>query len=215
MRGYAMIEDPGWRKGILGFMVFMVLSLLAAGPAKAHKVMIFAWVEGDTVYTESKFSGGKVVKKGEILVYDLEGRRLLEGKTNERGEFSFKVPEKTTLRIVLQAGMGHRAEWTIPAEEIEAPPAEQTGTATSQQTALKEPERPMQPAPGISPNDIQLAVEKALDKKLKPMFKMLAEFRERGPSVTDILGGIGYILGLVGIASYFHYRRKKADSSAS
>lgn len=87
-------------------------------PAWAHKVMIFAWVEGDTVYTQSKFSGGKKAKNSTVVVYDKEGNQLLESKTDDLGEFSFKVPKKTDLKIVLKASMGHMAEWKIPAEEI-------------------------------------------------------------------------------------------------
>ena len=52
-------------------------------------------------------------------------------------------------------------------------------------------------------------LEKALDKKMKPVLKMLAESRATGPGISDILGGIGYIIGLVGIAAYFHSRKKK------
>jgi nickel transport protein len=37
---------------------------------------------------------------------------------------------------------------------------------------------------------------------------MLAETRQSGPGFRDIVGGIGYILGLVGIAAYVHSRRK-------
>ena len=59
-----------------------------------HKVVIFAWVEGDTVYTQSKFSGGKKAKNSTVVVYDRKGNQLLEGKTDEKGEFSFKVPKK-------------------------------------------------------------------------------------------------------------------------
>ncbi|MCK4486879.1 MAG: hypothetical protein KAU38_08975, partial [Desulfobacterales bacterium] len=89
-------------------------------PAWAHKVMIFAWVEGNTVYTQSKFSGGKKAKNSTVVVYDEEGNQLLEGKTDNQGEFSFKVPKKADLKIVLKASMGHMAEWKIPAEEITA-----------------------------------------------------------------------------------------------
>ncbi|MDH3829660.1 MAG: hypothetical protein OET21_19710, partial [Desulfobacterales bacterium] len=85
---------------------------------------LFAWVEGDTVYVESKFSSSRRVKKGKIIVTDPEGTQLLTGTTNENGEFSFKVPKKTELKIVLVAGTGHRAEWTIPASEIEMPAAQ-------------------------------------------------------------------------------------------
>ncbi len=31
------------------------------------------------------------------------------------------------------------------------------------------------------------------------------------PTLTDILGGIGYIIGLVGLGTFFHYRRKIKD----
>ena len=90
----------------------------------AHRVNLFAWVEGDTVYVESKFSSSRRVNKGKIIVTDPEGTQLLTGTTNENGEFSFKVPKKTELKIVLEAGTGHRAEWTIPLAEIEMPAAE-------------------------------------------------------------------------------------------
>jgi nickel transport protein len=61
----------------------------------------------------------------------------------------------------------------------------------------------------LSSEDLQLAIEAALDKKLKPIMKMLAESRQSGPSIRDVLGGIGYILGLVGLATFVQYRRKK------
>ena len=187
------------------------------GSASAHKVMIFAWVEGDTVYTESKFSGGKRVKKGDVMVYDLKGNRLLKGKTSEQGEFSFKIPEKTAMKIVLLAGIGHRAEWTVPLEEIQGIASETSEITTNHSTIAKEPDKQTQSVSvtNLSPDDIQLAFEKALDKKLKPVMKKLAESQEHGPTVKDILGGIGYILGLVGVASYFHYRRKTKDLSKS
>ena len=190
-------KGHGWTNGILGPMIAACLLLVWAGPASAHKAMIFAWLDGDTVYTESKFSGGRRVKGGEVIVYDLEGNQLLKGKTNDKGEFSFKVPKKTGMKIVLLAGMGHRGEWTIPLEEIQEVAAGETGTATSKETDVEKPEKQARPAPvaGVSPDEIRMAVEKALDKKLKPVMKMLAESKEHGPSVTEILGGIGYILG--------------------
>ncbi len=105
--------------------IFLSL-ILVFGHAEAHRVNLFAWVEGDTIYVESKFSGGKKVKTGKIIVTDPRGTELVKGTTNDQGEFSFKVPKKVDLKIVLLAGTGHRAEWTIPATEIEMPAAEKT-----------------------------------------------------------------------------------------
>ena len=90
----------------------------------AHRVNLFAWVEGDTVHLESKFSGGKKVKAGKIIVSDPQGNELVRGNTDEKGEYTFKIPQKTDLKIVLIAGTGHRAEWTITASEIEMPVSE-------------------------------------------------------------------------------------------
>ena len=93
-------------------------------PADAHRVNLFAWIEGDIVHVESKFSSGRRVNAGKITILDSEGSELLSGMTNENGEFSFKIPKKTDLKIILEAGEGHRAEWTIGAADIEMPVSE-------------------------------------------------------------------------------------------
>jgi nickel transport protein len=206
-----------WMKGVFGFALTVFLFLTAASPAAAHRVIIFAWVEGNTVYTESKFPGGKKVNKGRILVYDPHGKQLLEGETNEQGEFAFTIPERSALRIILEAGAGHRAEWTVPLEEIEGTASDPVDVVPIASTGAEETEQQAQlsATPGMGADEIQLAVEKALDKKLKPIVTMLVRSQTQGPTIKDILGGVGYILGLVGVASYFHYRRNKTDGSAS
>jgi nickel transport protein len=37
----------------------------------------------------------------------------------------------------------------------------------------------------------------------------MANTYDRGPGLTEIMGGIGYIIGLVGLALYFSNRRRK------
>ena len=191
-------------------MLFMMACVLWTVPAMAHRSIIFAWVEGDRVFTESKFSGGKLVKGGEVIVYDLEGKQLLKGKTDDKGEFSFEIPKKTSLKIVLMAGTGHRGEWTIPVSELEGVAGAQAHKTSSQETA-REKTRKQAEVSHLSSNEIRLTVEEALDKMLKPVMKILVELRENRPTFRDIFGGIGYILGLVGVAAYFNYRRKSRE----
>jgi len=195
---------------LFGFMLFMMACVVWTGPAVAHKVTIFAWVEGDKIFTESKFSGGKRVKRGEVIVYDLTGKQLLEGKTDDRGEFSFKIPKRTGMKVVLRAGMGHRGEWTIPASELGGAPGPNSEPAASKKTGSRMLEL-QETTPHISLEQIRTVVEQALDQRLKPVMKILVESREHGPTFRDIFGGIGYILGLVGVAAYFNYRRKAAE----
>ena len=187
--------------------ILLLVSLLMISvnpPALAHKVMIFAWVEGDTVFTESKFSGGKKVMNAQVLVFDKGGEQLLEGKTDNKGKFSFKVPKLTDLRIVLNAAMGHKAEWTMPESEIR----ESCGDLGSKKT--DEPSQAI--AVGLSKEEVKKLVEESLDRKLRPIIKMITESQSKGPSVTEIIGGIGYIFGLMGLVIYFRNRRKKMDS---
>ena len=201
---------------------FLMSSLLLTQSTFAHRVNVFGWVEGDTVFVESKFAGGRKVSGGKIIVTDSKGVELLTGETNAQGEFSFRIPQKTELKIILEAGMGHRAEWTIPVSEMESvsPPADMrpAKSSTVKESAASGEKRPDEqsaaatPAPTTGPSltEIEAALEKALDHKLKPLLKMMADSAQKGPTVRDVFGGIGYILGLVGVGAYFRYRRENA-----
>ncbi|MEA3470302.1 MAG: hypothetical protein U9R24_01135 [Thermodesulfobacteriota bacterium] len=192
------------RDGCIYLIIPVLTFVVIAGTcilALAHRVTIFAWVEGDTIFTESKFSGGKMAVNSEVQVFDEAGRKLLEGKTNEKGEFSFKIPEMTDLRVVLNAAMGHRAEWFIPEAELRG---EVNAQPESGETVESSPER----SALLSREEVKKIVEDSLDRKLGPVMRRLTELQDRGPSITEVLGGIGYIFGLMGIAIYFKGRRK-------
>ena len=184
------------------------LMLLTAGAALAHRVNVFAWVEGDTVFVECKYPDGTKVHEGVIRVLDSASKELLSGKTNDKGEFSFRVPKLDDLTVVLEAGMGHRGDWPLSRQDLspagEAPG--QTSPAASQPAPKTEAPAAKEPSPAAVsplPAGIDQAIEKALDKKLAPVMKMLAEMHEQKVRLTDVLGGLGYIFGLVGVAAYF------------
>jgi len=190
--------------GVLAAVYIVAGSLLRPDAALAHKVSLFAWVENDTVYTLSKFSGGKKVINGHLLVFDPKGNKLLEGLTDNQGEFAFKVPQQTDLMLELIAGTGHKGHWRVPLEEIEGGSEKSTSTDAG---PFSEVPRVTHPSDNITADHLEAAIEKVLDRKLKPVMKMLAKANQPGPSLTEILGGIGYIIGLVGIAAYFKSRQ--------
>jgi len=190
--------------------VVLGVSFLLPSDACAHRVNIFAWVEGDTVLVECKYPDGREVHEGVIRVLDSGGKELLNGKTNAMGEFSFKIPQRDDLTIVLEAGMGHRADWLLSKQDLapagEAPkpepavPSQPVSENQAPPPVAKESALGAAPPP---PAGIDQAIEKALDKKLAPVLRMLAEMHEQKVQLRDVLGGIGYILGLVGVAAYF------------
>lgn len=101
-------------------LILLAVSTLLAGPALAHKVNLFAYVEGGKVYTESYFPDSKPVEGGKVLVYDSRDALLLEGKSDSKGLFSFPVPKMDDLKIVIDAGMGHKNSFNLKKAEVEA-----------------------------------------------------------------------------------------------
>lgn len=194
-------------------MLVMVLTVfgVVVEQAAAHKVTVFAWVEGDTVHTESKFSGGRYAKQARIEVYDSSGNQLLDGRTDDKGRFVFKAPKVEDLQIVLMAGAGHRNEWVVKAEEFSGQVPLMT-KADSVQTHATPPlvETSLPADLDLTHEDLQRMIEAALDKKLQPVLHRLHQMDE-GPRLADIMGGIGYILGLVGLGTYIHYRRRSSS----
>ena len=187
-----------------GFWIVLFLLCLSVSPLRAHKVYLFAWVEGGTVRTDSYLSNKKKIKDGIIQVFDPLGKKLLEGKTDTQGSFSFKIPKKTDLTITLTAAMGHRAEFTLPAEEISGP-HEHLVHELSTEAARKVDQFNSQKSVAYIVSSLELM----LDQKLQPIEMRLARLDERqGPGATEVIGGIGYLIGLMGLALYFKSRNK-------
>src|SRR5210317_1794715 len=99
-------------------ILMFVVAIAISSTALAHKVNIFAYVDNGVVYTESYFPDGRPVENGAIEVYDIQGHKLLEGVSDKEGLFSFKVPKKDDLTIVINASMGHKNNFILKNEEI-------------------------------------------------------------------------------------------------
>jgi nickel transport protein len=205
----------------LYFFILFLLTIFSADSALAHRVVVFAWVEGDTVFTQSQFPDGRKIADGQVNVFDMDHNLLLEGKTDPNGEYSFKIPKITDLNIVLDAGMGHQGQWKLSEDEIKSsmgisaqePVAESSKKNQSESLVSEDDPKPAEKTILLSEKQleqvVEKAVEKALDKKMAPMNRMLAQMQNKGPSVNDIFGGIGYILGLFGIAAFILSKKKK------
>ena len=106
-------------RGTAQLLAVIVLFLgCSLAPAWAHKVNLFAYAEGDTIYTESYFADGQKVQGGEIEVADDRGSTLLMGKTDDKGLFVFPLAKKQTLTITVNSGMGHKNSYVLKKEEL-------------------------------------------------------------------------------------------------
>jgi nickel transport protein len=109
----------------ISFLLIIILTLIPAGFAHAHKVIIFAWVEDGMIFSESQFGSKREAKNCSIRVLNGKGLLVHEGKTDNQGKYSFKIPENidSSLVLYLDAGTAHKAHWKISENELNINPS--------------------------------------------------------------------------------------------
>jgi nickel transport protein len=110
------------RKAHALLVACLVALVWRASVAWAHKVSLFAYVQGDAMVVEGFFGGkAKAIDCG-VEVFDQQGVKLKEGKTDSKGMFSFPIADlggaTGPIRFVLKAGMGHLADYTLSASDL-------------------------------------------------------------------------------------------------
>jgi cobalt/nickel transport system permease protein len=190
--------------GFLGFglIPIIIIPILFAicSQAHAHRVNLFAWYDGKMILSEGYFSTGTKAVNSTILVLDSEGKEVFHGVTDKNGEFSYKPPGNGEYRIVLEAGMGHRAEALVSVQDMES-----EGAAPEAGQAIGE---------NSYNGTVTLTnaeFEQILDRKLNPIKEQLLRLAKQGNRVCfrDMVAGLGYIAGLMGLAIYLTQRKRK------
>ena len=190
---------------ILRLLPVALAVVFRATPADAHQLNVFAHVEGNTVQGEVYSHGHTPAPDATVSIFDPEGEKLGETTTDERGKFSFDVRFRCDHWLVVDAGGGHGAQYTVAADELpdDLPPR---GSKTS--SPRKRADKTAKPLSthhthSAPPDDRALAEKlEALRKQVVGLRKDLAEYKEK-VRLQDVLGGIGYILGIMGLAFYF------------
>lgn len=206
-RGYRF-----WRWVVL-FVSFAVWS----APAFGHKVNLFAYVEQGQVKVEGYFSRGAKAEGADVLVYDGAGKLLLKLKTDERGECAFTPPAAVDLKLVIATGEGHRGEFLLPARELGAVVKPSGG---QKPLAAHDAPDAVAGAPVVGGTSAEAEFEeirRSLDevrKSLADIQRQVAQQRrpESGPRARDVLGGLGLILGITGVAAWVLSRRPRRGS---
>ena len=200
-----------------------VLLLGFAEPCMAHRVNVFAFVDNDAVQVEASFSKSQKVKNGTLIVSDsATGERLLEAVTDEQGLYRFRPSDDFLqtghgLTILLLAGAGHQDSWQVEAEDLRALAGSASVSTPSPTVPVERaPERearevpaltPARDLPSIDPIELEALVGKVLDARLAPIKQELARQQNPDPGLRDIIGGLGWIFGLLGLITYIRYRR--------
>lgn len=217
------------------YALLLALCLLWPATAQAHKVSVFAYVDGPNIVVDAFYSKSNKVSQGKITVQNAAtGEEYLRATTNDAGALIFPVPDKALaakadLRVLLVAGEGHQNDVLVSASEFAglkpAAPKAATTTAAPAKAAAKTARpagtsdataaAPASAAPIIDEaaltRIVTQAVEQAVDSRMAPVKRLLLESAQKGPGPTEIVGGIGYIVGLFGIAAFVASRRKNGS----
>jgi len=190
-----------------------VLSLSISCNAVAHNVMGGVYAEGFEIEGEAGFSNGAMANPGTLVkVTDDTGNTLGEVLTDEEGAFTFIAKKHITHHFEINMGAGHVLKMELPAEEL---PDNSNDDVTNNNVHKADANYANQGAnQPISKNAEKvntLLLEKAIAKQLKPLRREIQELKEKS-GMRDIIGGIGYIFGLLGLVAFLRERKQKAKS---
>ena len=217
------------------FAAFLLLFFLPS-QGLAHKVIVFAYMEGSELVVEGGFPGGKPAVNTRVELRDSANDALLaSGETNDSGIWRTPLPQAAAqarqgLTVVLDAGEGHRAQWKLAPDEylqhVSAAPLADSGQVAAQagnqqaheleqsQTSTAagaQSSSATQPQTAVAMDEGELrrlvadTVTQSVSRELAPLRRQLLKQQE--PSLRDVLGGVGYIIGLAGLVAWARSRK--------
>jgi len=184
----------------------LICLLLLPAPAFAHKLNVYAQVQGTMIVGRVYFSGDAPAKQAEVVARDPSGRELGRTKTDADGNFTLPARVKVEHRITAETPDGHAASYPLSAAELPDGLAADAPLSTAQpQGAGKETSPPDTAAdPNIESASVAANLV-ALEKQVASLRAQIDQSEQR-LRLHDLLGGIGYILGLAGVALYLRSR---------
>ncbi len=190
-------------KALLGLLL---VCFLWAGQANAHNMIFDVYVEGNQIEGEVGYSNGDPAVNIPVTVTDNDGHVLEKLMTDGEGIFVYDVKKKIDLHFEVNAGAGHVAKKSVKAEEL----GSQSALANDESISAASEPAPAQKNDHIGVHSAQLEemISKAVAREVKPLRKQLLQY-ENAVRFRDILGGLGYILGLTGLGLWISTRRQR------
>ncbi|MDB5508092.1 MAG: hypothetical protein JWL93_561 [Hyphomicrobiales bacterium] len=192
-----------------GLVGCLLACLAFSAPASAHRLRLFATVDEGALAGYAFFVGGGRAQGAEIVVTSSPGAEPTRLLTDQEGRFSWKPPAPATYHVVVSTGDGHVSEATVERSRFggDEPVAASTQPAVS-------PTAPPRPDETALARLVEQKVDAAVARQLRPLLEAYgaAEARLR---FNDIMGGIGMIVGLAGIALWGASRRRRNSGASS
>jgi len=199
----------------IAVLAIVALLALGPGPALAHKVLAAAFPSGDVIEGEVGFSNGDMAVDIPVEVFDEDGAKMGETRTDADGFFTYAPTRQVTHVFKADLGAGHVATFMLDASEVPAV----AGVAAPESGAAPDPAAsstvatPETAAPAAMPADLTDQIAEAVRNEVRPLRRELVAYKEKHDLQT-VLGGIGYIVGVFGLAFFLLARRRDHRQAA-
>ncbi len=174
------------------------ITAFAVSPALAHRLNVFAAWDGTRISGEAYFTGGARAGGVAIRAATPDGKVLAQVRSEKNGDFALPPFAPADVDIIADSGDGHIAHFRVTAMDMGAP----SGTAPSvaATTAV--------PVPSSSASEgLEAVMDRTVARRIAPLQRQIAEY-EAKVRLHDILGGIGYLVGLAGLGFWWLARRE-------
>lgn len=187
---------------IRSILLAPLLLALMVTAAAAHKLKVFATVDGDAVTGYAFFVGGGRAKGAPWMARTATGAEIAKGATDGEGRYRVVPPKPVTSDIVItvDAQEGHVASAVIAATRLGG------GGGVASPAAAEAPAPPPDAPVAISAEAAAL-IESAVQRQIEPLLVRIEEMDSR-LRLTDALSGIFLIVGAAGMLLWYRRRAR-------
>lgn len=195
-------------------LLAVLLCVCAMPSADAHQLRVFAAADGDLISGSAYFAGGAAARGIAVRIESAEGALLGTTLSDADGRFRWRASAPGDHAVVVRSADGHRARWLVSGAELApafAGRPDLSGSGEPAGTRMQHnpdvvPETRPRPVPAQAGDVLDpamaAAIESAVARQVRPLREELAEARARA-RMQDVLGGIGYIVGVAGLALWW------------
>ena len=186
--------------------IAVLFVLIGTAPADAHRLKVFASGLADRITGYGYFTGGGRAAGAEVVLATLGGAIIARDTSDQQGAFQFTVTLRQDYQITMDTGDGHIATFIISAAEL----ADTLPVATPEigrNHPVPAPSATVSAVSSIDQAALAGLIEQAVAKQIIPFRAQLDAYEAR-LRLHDILGGIGWIVGLCGLGAFWMRRRR-------
>lgn len=197
-------------------VIVLTSLILFSHTAQAHRMDLYVYVDGAVIHGETAYAPSGAPDSGQVRIFTPDGATLAELELEAGGTFRYQTPVRADLRIEVDTPDAHRATYTLSEDELPAglpawdpdalPELEDESVSPEAMT----PPRPDTPEVTLDQGAIAAAVDQAVSRQTSVLRNEIARI-EQQLRFRDILGGLGYIAGVVGLLAYLKFKPSRPE----